>query len=574
MKWKKIIYSALAIAALGACTKVGDKFDSRLNDPNFPLPNEANADLYLTNIQFGLTGLFSTASAFGGQITRMENFSGATYLNGYTPVSYDGIWRIAYTNIFKNANALIPIAEGQKKFINVGMAKFIKAYTMITLVDMFGDVPYTEANQSNTNTNPKADKGEAVYAAAIKLLDEAIADFSKVPASYPGPQDLFYNSVAPGAGQTLSAGAIRWRTAAKTLKLRAFMQTRLVDATAKAKIDALLTENDLIDTPAEDFEFKYSNKQSNPNSRHPNYNANYSSTGSAGSYISTYYAWTLVQEKGNFSNNPANDRSDPRTRYYFYRQRTNFADLNQNTASCSSDLLQGIIPSHWPAGTPFCVLINGFWTRDHGDNSGTPPDGPLRTTYGIYPAGGEFDAGQGTSVSLNRGAQGAGILPIWQSSFTDFLKAEGALKLGTAGTTRTLLESAVRKSLDKVIGYPTSVSVIISNPAFIPDQAKKDAYVTKVLALYDAATTDDQRLNVIMKEYYIALWGNGLDIYNNYRRTGKPDNMQPTINAAPGEFIRSNLYPSDYVNLNQNAIQKSNVGVRVFWDNNPAGFIK
>ena len=34
-------------------------------------------------------------------------------------------------------------------------------------------------------------------------------------------------------------------------------------------------------------------------------------------------------------------------------------------------------------------------------------------------------------------------------------------------------------------------------------------------------TTDGDRLNVIMKEYFIALWGNGIESYNNYRRTGK-----------------------------------------------------
>jgi hypothetical protein len=562
MKWKKIIYSVLAAASLTACSKTADKFDSLLDNPNIPRPDAANADLYLTTIQFGYTGVYATAAAFGAQLTRQDNFAGATYLNGYTPVSYDGIWNTAYTSVFKNANALIPIAEQQKKFVNVGMAKIIKAYTMMTLVDMFGDIPYSEANLGIANTNPKLDKGDVVYAAAIKLLDEAIADLAKPAGSYPGKLDLFYNAADAN-------GAKRWVTAAKTLKLRAFMQTRLVDAAAKTKIDALLTENDLIDTPAEDFEFKYSTKQANPNSRHFRYNNNYSSTGSAGEYLSTYFVWTLVQEKGNFSSIPANDRSDPRTRFYFYRQRTNFADANQNSLPCSISNP----PGHWPAGTPFCSSIAGYWTRDHGDNSGTPPDGPSRATVGVYPAGGDFDANQATSVSLNRGGQGAGILPVWQAAFTDFLKAEGALMIGTAGTAKTLLESAVRKSIDKVTTFPATISVSVPT-ALMPDQAKKDAYVAKVLALYDAATTNDQRLEVIMKEYYIALWGNGLDAYNNYRRTGKPGNMQPTIEASPGEFVRSHLYPSDYVNLNQNATQKASVGIRVFWDNNPAGFIK
>ena len=106
------------------------------------------------------------------------------------------------------------------------------------------------------------------------------------------------------------------------------------------------------------------------------------------------------------------------------------------------------------------------------------------------------------------------------------------------------------------------------------NQPRLDGYVSKVLALYDAATTTNEKLDVIMKEYYIALWGNGLDAYNNYRRTGKPTNMQPTRLVGSGEYIRSHLYPSVYINRNQNAVQKSSVGLRVFWDTNPPGFIK
>ena len=78
-----------------------------------------------------------------------------------------------------------------------------------------------------------------------------------------------------------------------------------------------------------------------------------------------------------------------------------------------------------------------------------------------------------------------------------------------------------------------------------------------------------------MKEYYIALWGNGIESYNNYRRTGKPSNMQPVLQTNPGPFIRSFLYPSVYVNLNKNATQKSSTAVQVFWDINPAtGFLR
>ena len=164
------------------------------------------------------------------EVTRMIVMYGPTYNNAYSPQSFDGLWSTAYTGVFKHANALIPIAESEKKFVNVAMAKTLKAYTMMTLVDLFGDIPYTEANLGAENTNPVIDKGSDVYAKAITLLDEAIAALSKLislTSVYPGTQDLFYSA-------SNATGARRWRTAAKLMKLRALVNTRLVDASAKS----------------------------------------------------------------------------------------------------------------------------------------------------------------------------------------------------------------------------------------------------------------------------------------------------------------------------------------------------
>ena len=49
----------------------------------------------------------------------------------------------------------------------------MKAYTIMTVVDLFGDVPYSEIGQGTNNLSPKADKGSDIYAAAEKLIDEA-----------------------------------------------------------------------------------------------------------------------------------------------------------------------------------------------------------------------------------------------------------------------------------------------------------------------------------------------------------------------------------------------------------------
>jgi hypothetical protein len=82
-------------------------------------------------------------------------------------------------------------------------------------------------------------------------------------------------------------------------------------------------------------------------------------------------------------------------------------------------------------------------------------------------------------------------------------------------------------------------------------------------------------LDFIVRQYWVALWGNGLDMYNTYRRTLKPVDLQPTLNATPGEFYRSFTYPADFVTLNSSPTseQKASPAVQVFWDTNPTGAI-
>ena len=558
---KKIFLVFIATISFLSCDKTLDRL---LVNPNNPSPDQADANLYLNQAELSFASFFNTASGFGMELTRMISMFGPRYDNTYTPQSYDGIWNTAYTGVIKHCNALIPIADAQKRYVHVGMAKIMKAYTFITLVDMFGNIPFTEANLGVDNLNPKVDPGATVYAAAIALLDEAITDLGKTSSATPGSQDLFFGG-----------NATRWITTAKTLKLRALMNTRLVDPSAKTKIETILNAGDLIDNNnhSEDFEFKYSKKGSNPNSRHPRYNGNHTSTG-AGDYIGTYFMWSLAQEKGTGDAN-----NDPRTRYYLYRQETNYAAVTENTINCFGQAY----PGHYATGLtnvytgatydmPFCLLISGFWGRDHGDDSGIPPDGQLRTTVGVYPFGGRFDGSEGATVAVDFGGQGAGIQPLWQSSYTEFLRAEYELMLNNnAANARTRLETGVRNSIKKVIEFPAAISYpgTIST-TLVPDATKIDNYVNKVLTAFDNAATTSAKLNIIMKEYYMALWGNGVDAYNLFRRTNKPENIQYVLEANPGPFINSHLYPSVFVNRNLNATQKANVGVQVFWDNWPA----
>lgn len=559
--YKKLLTISLFATVLTVGCK---KLDTIIENPNSVDPSLANVDLLLNGVQQNFVSVFNNLSDFGQEVTRQQAMTGGPlYNNAYTPPSFDGTWTTAYTGVIKNANAVIPLALQQKKYLQAGIAQVFKAYVLGSMVDFFGDVPDKDAALGQDNLNPKADAGAEVYKTVFTLLDSAIANFNKPTA--PGvagpPNDLFYQG-----------SKAKWGTAAKTLKLKFLLQTRLIDNTVTAKAQSLITENDFIKADANDFQFKYGTTNISPDSRHPHYSNNYrpASVASANDFIGSYFMWAVGVEK---SGSGAVTSLDPRRRYYFYRQRTNNADANSSTCPC---VVQPR-PGHYTPEQPFCLVGAGYWGRDHGDNSGVPPDGTLRTTWGVYPAGGDYDASQGTSVNNTRGGRGAGINPIFMSAFTYFVEAEAALKLNitSAGTPKSFLEKGVRASIAKVLGFPATVNVVVATP---PSAAAIETYVTTVLDRYDAATTDAARLDVIIKEYYIATWGNGIEPYNNYRRTGSPNNMQLTVTTAnSGLFIRSFFYPTVYIERNINAPKQKNPGVmanKVFWDNNADNFIK
>lgn len=576
MNKSKILFGLLlfVLATGPSCKKEMDKL---LNNPNWPTPETADVDLYLNKVQLEFKDYWNSASDYGAELTRMNYWGGPYFRNAYTPNTFDFQWEKAYTGVIKNAQALIPLAQTQKKYAQSGIARVLLAYTLGTLVDDYGDIPYSEANLGlEGNVNPKVDGGAAVYGKVQELLDNAITDFGTTGTSDP-TNDLFYNG-----------DNAKWITLAKTLKLKFYMQTRLVDNTAAAKIDALITENDLIDTPDEDFVFKYGTNLAAPDSRHPHYATDYAASGGPGEYLSNYFMWMVAAQKyGGAPNLPANGPTatsgDPRLRYYFYRQSLNYSWADPSVFPCYSTSQFGTAtyPSWYPSvpdKTPYCAFGRGYHGRDFGDNSGAPPDGDYETVWGVYPGAGEFDASEGGAVKLEMGGKGAGIHPIWLSSFTEFLLAHAALALNitTQGTARANLEKAVKSSISKVLDFPATVGVTV--PAdFVPSTAQVTNYVNLVLSNYDNAATDDAKMNVIITELYLAAWGNGIEAYNNYRLTGKPDNMQPARAVAePGLFMRSFYYPNVFINRNLNAPGQKDPGNKadkVFWDNNPDNFV-
>ncbi|MEM7372911.1 MAG: SusD/RagB family nutrient-binding outer membrane lipoprotein [Bacteroidota bacterium] len=539
-----------------------EMFNLELQDnPNRVAPEKAEINFLYNNLQLTFNNFVNATFRLGADATRMVNMGAFTYNNRYTPTGFNGIWNTAYSAFLPDAEALLTQAGERGLFVHSGTTKIMKAYVLMTMVDLFANVPYTEALQGTDIISPKIDDGASIYTVAEGLLDEAISDLGN-DAALPA-EDNFYDG-----------DVNKWIALANTLKIRMYMTTRLVDGQAIGKIGEIVAAGNYITDEGGDFEFKYSNQRDNPNSRHPFYNNSYETND--GTYMSNYFMWAM--QKGH-----ADGLKDPRMRFYFYRQTSNAFEQDVNVYSCIfSDFPdQSAKPDHYSEEMPYCVLEEGFYGRDHGNGSGIPPDGPIRTVYGLYPGGGNFDDNQFefTQNAGTDGALGEGITPIMLSSWVDFMLAEAALFGGT-GDARDHLENGMTKSMDKVFGWSSKINTakvvgtdvegndVTLQAAFL-DSIDVDAMVYRdaILAQFDAADADE-KLNIIIKQYQVALWGNGMEILNAYRRTSKPSNLQPSLEPSSGDFPRTFVYPLVFVTLNSQATQKTHKD-KVFWDTNP-----
>ncbi|MEM6803746.1 MAG: SusD/RagB family nutrient-binding outer membrane lipoprotein [Bacteroidota bacterium] len=536
-----------------------------LDNPNDPTPDQAELEFLYNNIQLSFNGFYQ-GTLTAGRYARISHMGDFTYNASAPSTLGNGLWSSFYAGLFPDIQALIEIADAAGADIEKGSAKIMQAYAMFTLADLFGDIPFTEAGQGTDIISPASDPAESIYTTAIALLDEAIGDLTDTQAGAP-TTEIFYDG-----------DPTKWITLANTLKLRAYANTRLTDPNAASQINAIVSAGDIIDNASEDFTFKYGSQRLNPNSRHPWYNNAYEQNDAA--YIPNYYMWLMVGEKG---------IPDPRTRFYFYRQISNSLNQEPNAYSClynEGPPDPAFYPAHYAAvdpNLPYCVAAdNGYYGRDHGNGQGIPPDGPLRTVYGLYPAGGQFDNSsfEFTQNMGTDGALGQGISPVWLSSYTHFVLAEAALLGGASGDAKALLIEGITQSIAKarsfesflnpneVVGIEpgTNREITLKEQFLDPLADETTDYLDLIDINWDTAPDDDARMDIIAKEYLLALWGNGIEAYNMYRRTAKPANIQPTLDPSSGNFIQTFLYPADHVNRNASITQKSTDELP-FWSN-------
>lgn len=128
-----------------------------------------------------------------------------------TTTFYSRLFDEAYTNALKQYTALDGLDD---KYTNYkAISQIMKCFHFQILVDLYGDVPYSEALKRGGNATPKYDKAEDIYKDLMNKLDTAILMINNAAVDA--------NSVVPGDDDVIFNGNMtKWKQFANTLKVR------------------------------------------------------------------------------------------------------------------------------------------------------------------------------------------------------------------------------------------------------------------------------------------------------------------------------------------------------------------
>lgn len=533
------IFLLIGLISLASCS---DFLDIN-TDPNNP--SDAELSAILPSVQINLAGALGASTGGLGNFTSLymhQTVQRGVQQNDYAFKGNDfGVntpWRVLNTFALNDLEQLLRKAEEADSGPYLGIGKIMKAYTYATMVDIWGDIPFFEAQKGAENLFPEFDDDAAIYDALIALLDEAILDLEEESTFTPGNDDLFY-------GGNLT----RWRRLANTIKLKLYTQTRLV-RDVSAEVNKLLAEDDMISSSAGDFQMRYG-VNSAPENRNPGYAQEYA-PGGAFNYISPYF-FEIMMGLNTFHNNEIyKDIRDPRIPYYFYNQ------LPEGATDADAENPCSYCPSR--SGTSFLSIWMFSFNID--PNEGFDQSSS-QTVMGLYPIGGRYDDGLGGAVNYNGAADTPQRLLTYYAR--KFLEAELAVTGVSNGDARAAFEEAMYASFDKVNAIAAAASAPLMQDSVIA------AYVNSVLERYDAAGPEG-KLEHIMTQKWIATYGFGVDAYTDYRRTGYPKLHNPNadnlnVTASTRSYPVAFPYPQAELDRNPNAPPQRNItSDKVFWD--------
>lgn len=225
---KLSIVILIAAVVVSSCSKTF--FDINQN-PNSS--TNASVDLVLANALKVSAGFQNTAYSFLSEWMCHWAPSGSYAISSSDGSSYkqttgfgDGLWTAYYRNL-EDYDYVEKTAIASNQYFYIAAAKTMKALLYSQLVDMFNNIPYSQALQGTNNLTPTYDGAQAVYEDLSTQLGAAVVLFQRADAVGSLTQDILFgvgypSARVPAANQTNQNA--NWAKFANSLRLRLLLR--------------------------------------------------------------------------------------------------------------------------------------------------------------------------------------------------------------------------------------------------------------------------------------------------------------------------------------------------------------
>ena len=238
-------------------------------------------------------------------------------------------------------------------------------------------------------------------------------------------------------------------------------------------------------------------------------------------------------------------------------QKDNY--IQKDNVKISETFMNHLKATNDPRIRVFCSLKDG--NDDPSVQKGLP-NGYDKNTISSYPGftGNMADYSNfNTKVILREDAPTLLLMP----SESKLLQAEAALRRWVNGDANELYKEAIRLSMkEQEVAYGVTIS-----------DEQVEAYLTQ--DLFAKADTEEKKLEVLGKEYWVTTFMNGYESYANWRRCGYPK-LTPTNyagNQNNGQIPRRLTYAIDEYTINKSHVEEANqqqgpdnLSTRIWWD--------
>lgn len=241
MKTKNLLYVAGLSLAMTGCSDWLDVNET----PNNATAETVSAEMLLTSVENDVAGdragySYSASSVstisfynWSQMFTKSGDYSGNyVYLNGnVVNGTFNTHWQLRYARV-ANIRQIKQKAEESNLKGLLGIAQVLEVIQFRELVDLFGDVPYSEGGLGAENLTPAYDKGEDIYKALCAEIVEAEQNLESGAFGNISNADIYFGG-----------NRAKWLEYAKSIELTLLMRISNVSlfdqVNGKARLEAI-----------------------------------------------------------------------------------------------------------------------------------------------------------------------------------------------------------------------------------------------------------------------------------------------------------------------------------------------